>query len=147
MKKSEWSIQSKKHLVLLLHALFLVLVMTGASFLYLNSNFGRGLSWIHEESFADTSSFKTLLEDDIDKIFQYVNYKDVFETDGLIDYSKEMVSVTSNSGKTIIYTLNDLTRYAKNQGYYLSDTFEVAGGPGPISPLEPSAETAEPLVN
>ncbi|MEG2349781.1 MAG: HAMP domain-containing sensor histidine kinase [Hungatella sp.] len=147
MKKSEWSIQSKKHLVLLLHALFLVLVMTGASFIYLNSNFGRGLSWIHEESFADTSSFKTLLEDDIDKIFQYVNYKDVFETDGLIDYSKEMVSVTSNSGKTIIYTLNDLTRYAKNQGYYLSDTFEVAGGPGPISPLEPSAETAEPLVN
>ncbi|MEG0369921.1 MAG: sensor histidine kinase, partial [Hungatella sp.] len=95
MKKSEWSIQSKKHLVLLLHALFLVLVMTGASFLYLNSNFGRGLSWIREESFADTSSFKALLEDDIDKIFQYVNYKDVFETDGLIDYSKEMVSVTS----------------------------------------------------
>ena len=84
-----------------------------------------------------------LLEDDIEKIFQYVNYKDVFETDGEVDYSKEMVSVTFNSGKTVVYTLDALMRYAKGMGYYLDDSYEVAGGP-----KSPSMdEVAYPQIN
>lgn len=129
MKNSHWSMQLKKQFILLLHILFLSLLLTGFGFIYLNSNYGRGLSWIHDESYADTFSFKELLEDDIEKIFQYVNYKDVFETEGEVDYSKEMVSVTFNSGKTVVYTLDDLMRYAKGMGYYLDDTYAVAGGP------------------
>lgn len=143
MKKIVWSMQLKKQLILLLHFVFLCLSLTGFTFLYLNSNYGRGLSWIHEESYADTFSFKELLEADIEKIFQYVNYKDVFETDGVIDYSKNMVNVTLNSGKTVDYTLDDLIRYAKSLGYYLDDSYEVAGGPKTPSP----ENSATPLVN
>ena len=143
MKKIQWSMQLKKQFILLLHIVFLGLLLTGFSFIYLNSNYGRGLSWIHEESYADTFAFKELLEDDIEKIFQYVNYKDVFETDGEVDYSKEMVSVTFNSGKTVVYTLDALMRYAKGMGYYLDDSYEVAGGP-----KSPSMdEVAYPQIN
>lgn len=142
MKNLTWSIQLKKHLTLIFHMAFLCLFLIGVSLIYLNSNYGRGLSWIREESYSDTFSFKELLEDDIEKIFQYVNYKDVFETDGKLDYSKDMVSVTFNSGKTTVYTLDDMVRYAKSHGYYLDDLFTVQGGP------PASIETAgEPLVN
>lgn len=129
MKKIQWSMQLKKQFILLLHMIFLGLLLTGFSFIYLNSNYGRGVSWIHEESYADTFAFKELLEDDIEKIFQYVNYKDVFETDGQVDYTKDMVSVTFNTGKTSIYTLEALMREAKSMGYYLDESYEVAGGP------------------
>lgn len=144
MKKLAWSIQLKKQLIILLHFIFLCLTLTGFSFIYLNSNYGRGLSWIHQESYADTFSFKELLEDDIDNIFQYVNYKDVFETDGEIDYSKDMISVTFNSGKTVVYTLDDLMRYAKGMGYYLSDTYEIAGG---TKTPEVEQDMSTPLIN
>lgn len=142
MKNATWSIQLKKHFTLMFHAAFLCLFLIGVSLIYLNSNFGRGLSWIREESFADTLSFKELLEADIEKIFQYVNYKDVFETDGELDYTKDMVSVTLNSGKTVIYTLDDMVRHAKTAGYYLDDEFTVQGGPS-----DTRQTATEPLVN
>lgn len=129
MKKNTWPMSLKKHFLLLLHGLFLCLFLAGISFIYFNENYGRGLSWIHEESYADTLSFTEQLESDVEMIFKYVKYKDLFETDGTLDYNKDMVCVTFTSGKTMIYTLNDLIRSAKRWGYYLTDTFEVAGGP------------------
>lgn len=143
MKKIQWSMQLKKQFILLLHMVFLGLLLTGFSFIYLNSNYGRGVSWIHDESYADTFAFKELLEDDIEKIFQYVNYKDVFETDGQVDYTKDMVSVTFNTGKTSVYTLEALMREAKSMGYYLDESYEVAGGPK--SPA--TEDVAYPQIN
>ena len=61
MKKIQWSMQLKKQFLLLLHIVFLGLLLTGFSFIYLNSNYCRGLSWIQEESYADTFAFKELL--------------------------------------------------------------------------------------
>lgn len=129
MKKTVWPMSLKKHSLLLLHGLFLCLFLAGISFIYFNENYGRGFSWIHEESYADTLPFTEQLESDVEMIFKYVKYKDLFETDGVLDYNKDMVCVTFSSGKTMIYTLNDMIRVAKSWGYYLTDTFEVAGGP------------------
>ena len=129
MKRNTWPVNLKKHLLLLLHGLFLTLFLTGVSFIYFNENYGRGLSWLHEESYSDTRSFTEQLESDVEMIFKYVKYKDLFEVDGTLDYDKDMVCVTFSSGKTMIYTLNDMIRSAKNWGYYLTDSFEVAGGP------------------
>ena len=129
MKKPAWPISLKKKFLLLFHGLFLGLFLAGISFIYFNENFGRGLSWIHEESYADTLPFTEQLESDVEMIFKYVKYKDLFETDGKLDYNKDMVCVTFSSGKTMIYTLNDMVRSAKSWGYYLTDAFEVAGGP------------------
>lgn len=129
MKKNAWPVSLKKQFLLLLHGLFLCLFFVGVSFIYFNENYGRGLSWLHEESYADTLSFTEQLESDVEMIFKYVRYKDLFETNGKLDYNKDMVCLTFNSGKTLIYTLNDMVREAKKWGYYLTDTFEVAGGP------------------
>ena len=119
MKRNTWPVNLKKHLLLLLHGLFLTLFLTGVSFIYFNENYGRGLSWLHEESYSDNRSFTEQLESDVEMIFKYVKYKDLFEVDGTLDYDKDMVCVTFSSGKTMIYTLNDMIRSAKNWGYYL----------------------------
>ncbi|MCI9635217.1 MAG: HAMP domain-containing histidine kinase [Hungatella sp.] len=129
MKKDIWPVSLKKQFLLLLHAAFLMLFLWGISFIYFNENYGRGIRWIREESYADTLPFTEQLEADVEMIFKYVKYKDLFETDGKLDYNKDMVCVTFSSGKSMIYTLNDMIREAKSRGYYLTDTFEVAGGP------------------
>ncbi len=129
MKKTAWPMALKKHFLLVLHGLFLCLFLSGLSFIYFNENYGRGVSWLNEESYADTLPFTEQLESDVEMIFKYVKYKDLFETDGKLDYNKDMVCVTFTSGKTMIYTLNDMIRAAKSWGYYLTDTFQVAGGP------------------
>ena len=144
MKKKSWPAGLKKQCSLLLHGLFLCLFFTGISFIYFNENYGRGLSWIHEESYADTLPFTEQLESDVEMIFKYVKYKDLFETDGKLDYNKDMVCVTFSSGKTLIYNLNDMIREAKSWGYYLTDSFEVAGGPA--VPERETRNAAIPLI-
>lgn len=144
MKRNAWPMGLKKQLSLLLHGLFLCLFFTGISFIYFNENYGRGLSWLHEESYADTLSCTEQLESDVEMIFKYVKYKDLFETDGKLDYNKDMVCVTFSSGKTLIYNLNDMIREAKSWGYYLTDAFEVAGGPA-VSERE-TRNAAIPLI-
>lgn len=144
MKRTTWPISLKKQFLLLLHILFLCLFFTGVTFIYFNENYGRGLNWLHEESYVDTSSFTEQLESDVEMIFKYVRYKDLFETNGKLDYNKDMVCLTFNSGKTLIYTLNDMVREAKKWGYYLTDTFEVAGGPA--VPERQTRNAAIPLI-
>ena len=144
MKRSMWPISLKKQFSFFLHGLFLCLFFTGISFIYFNENYGRGLSWIHEESYADTLPFTEQLEADVEMIFKYVKYKDLFETNGKLDYNKDMVCLTFSSGKTLIYTLNDMIREAKSWGYYLTDSFEVAGGPA-VSERE-TRNAAIPLI-
>ena len=129
MKRDIWPVSLKKQFLFLLHAAFLLVFVWGVSFIYFNENYGRGLNWIQEESYADTLPFTEQLESDVEMIFKYVKYKDLFETNGKLDYNRDMVCVTFSSGKTLIYTLNDLIRVAKSHGYYLTDTFQVAGGP------------------
>lgn len=117
--------KQNKHIVLLVHGIFLALLLTGITFMYLNSNYGQGLSWLKGESYEDTPAFMAQLQDDIECIFDYVNYKDVFETDGELDFEKDMVNVTYNSGKDVTYTLDELVRYAKSYGYYLNEEYKV----------------------
>ncbi|MFR5601835.1 MAG: histidine kinase dimerization/phospho-acceptor domain-containing protein, partial [Lachnospiraceae bacterium] len=114
-----------KHLSFILHVIFLALTLTGVTFMYLNSNYGQGLTWLAGESYEDTPGFMAQLQDDIDCIFDYVDFKDVFETDGELDFDKDMVSVTYNSGKDVTYTLDELVRYAKSYGYYLNEEYKV----------------------
>ena len=56
----------KKQTALLVHLLFLCLFLVGMTFIYFNENYGRGLSWVQEESYADTFSFTEQLESDVE---------------------------------------------------------------------------------
>ena len=144
MKKGTWPISLKKQTTLLIHALFLCLLLAGITFIYFNENYGRGLSWVHEESYADTFSFTEQLESDVDTIFKYVKYRDLMVVDNEINYDTDMVCVTFTSGRTVIYTLDEMIRYAKTRGYYLTENYEVAGGPS--IPEKESPNAAKPLI-
>lgn len=125
MKLKDYSMRIKKNIAVLLHLIFLTLAVAGISFMYMNTEIGTGLTWLMERKYEDSGEFEQQFQQDIDDIFAYVSYRDVFETDGTLDLSKEMFSVTRGDGPEIIYTLEEVLRYAKSQGFYLDDEFHV----------------------
>ncbi len=118
----------KRFSALFLHLAALIFTIIGLSLMYLNYNYGRGIHLFSHSSYEDSTLFQEQLEKDIAKIFDYVNYKDVFETDGQLDYGKKMVGVSYTYGaerQSITYTLDELIRYGKSCGYYLNSDYEV----------------------
>lgn len=120
----DYSLQIKKNIAVLMHIIFLTLAVAGISVMYLNSQIGMGVSWLRDSRYDETEQFQAQFQQDLDNIFEYVSYRDVFETDGTLDLSREMFSITRD-GPEIIYTLEEVLRYAKSQGFYLNDQFEV----------------------
>ncbi len=125
MKLKDYSMRIRKNIAVLLHIIFLTLAVGGISVMYLTGQIGSGLSWVFRYDYEDSPQFARQFQEDLDHIFNYVAYRDVFETDGALDLSKEMVSVSNGDGPEVIYTLEELLRYAKGQGFYLNDQFEV----------------------
>ncbi len=120
----DYSMQLKKNIAVLLHLMFLTLAVAGISVMYLNTQIGSGISWLKDRRYEESDQFQAQFQQDLDNIFDYVSYRDVFETDGSLDLSREMFSITRD-GPEIIYTLEEVLRYAKSQGFYLNDRFEV----------------------
>ena len=77
-----------KRLVGFLHFLFACVTLVGIGFMYLNSNYGRGLDWIKTETFEQSPDFSKKVQADITNIFDYVQYQDIFEVNGEVDYSQ-----------------------------------------------------------
>jgi len=125
MKLKDYSLQIKKNIAVLLHIIFLILAVTGITTLYLNTTIGNGLGWLFDRNYDDSNAFLEQVQEDTEHIFQYVKYRDVFETDGALDLSKEMFSITRSDGSETTYTLEEVMRYAQGQGFYLNEQFEV----------------------
>ena len=81
-----------KRLVGFLHFLFACVTLVGIGFMYLNSNYGRGLDWIKTETFEQSPDFSKKVQADITNIFDYVQYQDIFEVNGEVDYSQVVKS-------------------------------------------------------
>lgn len=114
-----------------LHVIFACITLLGIGFMYLNSNYGRGLEWINDESFEQSPDFNKKVQTDITSIFDYINYQEIFETNGAVDYTKVVLEVTSGPGGESSYTLNDIITYGKSLGYYMdeNDNYVLKGGP------------------
>lgn len=125
MRLKDYSLRIKKNIAVLLHILFLFLVVHGISVIYLNMGVGPGLSWILDSSYEDSDAFQKQFQEDLDHIFNYVSYRNCLESDGALDLGSQMFSVSNRDGPEIIYTLEEVLRYAKSQGYYLNDHFDV----------------------
>lgn len=125
MRLKDYSMRIKKNIAVLLHIVFLTLAVASISVMYLNTRIGSGISWLLDRSYQESSQFEEQFQEDLDHIFKYVAYRDVFETDGALDLSKEMFSVSHGDGPAIKYTLEEVIRYAKSQGFYLNEQFEV----------------------
>ena len=125
MRLKSYSLQIKKNIAVLLHMLFLSLAVGGISVIYLNSQAGSGLSWLKQRNYESSPQFAAQFQQDLDSIFAYVSYRDVFESDGALDLSSQMFSVTKGDGPEVVYTLDEVLRYARSQGFYLNSDFDV----------------------
>lgn len=124
MKFKDYSLQIKKNIAVLLHIVFLTLAIAGISVIYLHSQIGSGLSWLLDRNYEDSDQFQQQFQTDLDCIFEYVSYRDIFETDGVLDLSRNMFTVSRNDSE-LTYNLEEVLRYAKSQGFYLDDDFNV----------------------
>ena len=118
-----------KRFVGFLHVIFACITLTGIGFMYLNSNYGRGLDWLQNETFEQSPDFNKKVQSDISYIFDYIKYQGIFESNGKIDYSKVVLEVTSETRGNLTYTLNDIILYGKQLGYYMDEAsdYELYG--------------------
>lgn len=121
----------KKHIILVLHFTFIFFALLGIGLMFVNHNYGRGLSWITSEHFEESDPFNKKINEDIQHIFDYVNYKDVFETAGKLDLEKDIAGVSDIGPykEETLFTLADLIRYARSRGYYLDENQNVVSTP------------------
>ncbi|MEY8339425.1 HAMP domain-containing sensor histidine kinase [Lachnospiraceae bacterium 62-35] len=121
----------KKHITIVVHFAFIFFILLGIGLMFVNSNYGRGLSWLITKQYEDSSDFEAHFKRDISHIFDYVNYRDVFETDGKLDFSKDIVGVSeiAPNEEELIFTLDDLIRYAKTRGFTLDDNQNIVSVP------------------
>lgn len=125
MKLKDYSLRIKKQVLVLLHLIFLTLIVAGVSFMYTNTQIGSGITWMLTRNYEDSPEFEEQFQEDLNDIFAYISYRDVFETNGSLDLSREMFSVSRDNGPELIYTLEEVLRYAKSQGFYLDENFRV----------------------
>lgn len=121
--------QHKKRFLTLFHVIFVLMAVAGISAMYLNSNYGKGIRWIYEEAYEDSEKFCDQLTKDIERIFTYIGYKDMFETEGELDMHKVIVGISNGPGVQEEFTLDQIVRYIKGRGYYLDENFELQGSP------------------
>lgn len=114
-----------------LHFIFACVTLVGIGFMYLNSNYGRGLDWLNGETFEQSPDFNKKVQTDITSIFDYIQYQEIFETNGEVDYNKTVLEITDGPGGDKTYTLNDIILYGKSLGYYLDETdnYTLKGAP------------------
>ncbi len=124
MKFSHLTLQMQKYIACSLHLIFLILMLSGIAVIYLNDNFGSGLIQIGKTSYEDTDEFVEQFNDDLNDIFLYIEYEDVFARGGSIDVSREMLRMTFGPNETESFSLSDLITYLQSMGYRLDEDFE-----------------------
>lgn len=129
MTEDRLKYRRKKHILTLAHIIFVVIAVFGVSAMYLNSNYGKGIKWIFQDAYEDSPNFTAQLSSDVERIFTYVGYKDMFETNGALDMNKVIVKYTNGPGEEDQLTLDQIIRYIKKRGYYLDENFELKGSP------------------
>ena len=65
-------------------------------------NFGLGLTGIGSVPYEDTAEFNTQFNSDLNDIFLYMDYQDVFGADSSIDLSRRMLKMTFGPSETEI---------------------------------------------
>lgn len=131
MNKIKLPLQTQKYIASLLHLIFLSIAFMGIGQMYLNANYGVGITKIYESDFEDSQAFNDQFNDDLKDIFHYVEYNHVFATDGTVDVAKPMLQMTFGPNETETFNLGDIIAYLQSLGYELNDNFEHKGTADP----------------
>ena len=122
-KLSHIPMQIQKWIASLAHLFFLILGLTGICLMYIHGNFGLGLTGIGSVPYEDTAEFNTQFNSDLNDIFLYMDYQDVFGADSSIDLSRRMLKMTFGPSETENFSLSSLISYLDSMGYQLDDDF------------------------
>ena len=122
-KLSHIPMQIQKGFASLAHLFFLILGLTGICLMYIHGNFGLGLTGIGSVPYEDTTEFNTQFNSDLNDIFLYMDYQDVFGADSSIDLSRRMLKMTFGPSETENFSLSSLISYLESMGYQLDDDF------------------------
>ena len=122
-KLSHIPMQIQKWIASLTHLFFLILGLTGICLMYIHGNFGLGLTGIGSVPYEDTAEFNTQFNNDLNDIFLYMEYQDVFGADSSIDLSRRMLKMTFGPSETENFSLSSLISYLESMGYQLDDDF------------------------
>ena len=126
MRLKDYSMRIKKNIAVFLHILFLFMAILSISVMYLNTNIGSGMSWILDRKYDDSAPCSASSSRRI-----WITFSNMLPTATSLRQtaiwisSKEMFAVSRDNGPEITYTLEEVLRYAKSQGFYLNDQFEV----------------------
>lgn len=131
MKNMKFSFQAQKLTASLLHLLFLIIMFIGIELMYLNDNFGIGITRFQNIAFEDTDEFDDIFNKDLNDIFYYIEYNHVFSTKNSIDVSKTMLRMTFGPNDTKNYSLGELISYLQSLGYLLNDDFKCESSSNP----------------
>lgn len=123
--QKDTALSIKKKVVVFLHLIFLTLAVSGISLMYLNSHYGNGIAMIHETKYEDSDEFASQLQEDIELVFSYVAYRDILETNGILDMSLPMARIRTSADSEMQYTIDELVRYARQLGYYLDGNYNI----------------------
>ena len=126
MEKKSFGLRKWKVLLSVFHVIFLVITLAGISAMYLNGGYGKGIRWIYDETYEDSNAFCSQLGIDISNIFTYIGYKDMFETNGVLDMHKNIVRITDGPGVDENMTLT-ASSVMQNRGYYLGKILQFRG--------------------
>ena len=124
---------TKKVILIAAHVIGVLLLAFGVVAIYGNPNFQRGIISLNEEAYEETDSFIRHFNEDINFVFDYINTKDVFETNGEFDLKKPIFSISEGPMVDTEYTVEDVIATAKRRGYYLNEEYKIVSSPDIIS--------------
>lgn len=139
MNNKKYSLKAIKLFASALHLFFLIVMFSGIALMYLNDNFGIGITRSQETPYEDTADFSSRFNQDLNDIFHFIEYNEIFATNGSIDISKNMLRMTFGPNETESFSLGQLITYLQELGYQLNDDFKCSGEPDPaLSAKSPS---------
>lgn len=109
-----------------MHLIFLTVMFAGIGIMYLNDNFGVGITRIQNVAYEDTPEFTRQFNHDLNDIFHYIEYSRVFESGGAIDVSKTMLKMTFGPNETETFSLADIISYLQSMGYQMNENFQCS---------------------
>ena len=120
----------RKILLLIVHGTALAAFAIGVVMIYSNENFKKGVTRMNNEVYEDSLVFVEQFEDDIVCITDYISTRDIFETRGMLDLDKHIISIDAGPLESSEYTIQEVITRARQMGYYFDETYQLQKGPG-----------------
>ena len=120
----------RKILLLIVHGTALAAFAIGVVMIYSNENFKKGVTRMNNEVYEDSLVFVEQFEDDIVCITDYISTRDIFETRGMLDLDKHIISIDAGPLESSEYTIQEVKTRARQMGYYFDETYQLQKGPG-----------------